>query len=224
MMSGDQITSRSPVVNSTRLGYIYGMSEETTITESPPGIRHQIIDAADEHFARFGYGKTTMVDLAKAIGFSKAYLYKFFDSKQAIGEAICSRLLLGQLGAIVVAVDAAKSPHDKLRALFRVTVMQNRDQFFAERQLYEIVSHSRSENWASSQRHMAQVQDLLRTILQDGRASGDFERKTPIDEVVRGIWLAFSPFTDPVLLQHNLDAIDEGLPALTGMALRSLAP
>lgn len=51
-------------------------------------IRDQIVSAANEHFSHYGYGKTTVSDLAKAIGFSKAYIYKFFDSKQAIGEAI----------------------------------------------------------------------------------------------------------------------------------------
>ncbi|WP_217430310.1 TetR/AcrR family transcriptional regulator [Sphingomonas bacterium] len=59
-------------------------------------ISDQIFDAVDEHFSRYRYGKTTVADLAKAIGFSKAYIYKFFDSKQAIGEAICSRCLAPQ--------------------------------------------------------------------------------------------------------------------------------
>lgn len=56
-------------------------------------VRDQIIAAADEHFSHYGYGKTTVADLAKAVGFSKAYIYKFFDSKQAIGEVICSNRL-----------------------------------------------------------------------------------------------------------------------------------
>ena len=66
-------------------------------------VRDQIVEAADEHFSHYGYEKTTVSDLAKAIGFSKAYIYKFFDSKQAIGEAICTKTL----GAIVVAVEEA---------------------------------------------------------------------------------------------------------------------
>ena len=48
-------------------------------------VRDQIVTAATEHFSRYGYEKTTVSDLAKAIGFSKAYIYKFFESKQAIG-------------------------------------------------------------------------------------------------------------------------------------------
>jgi len=68
-------------------------------------IRDQIVAAANEHFSQYGYSKTTVSDLAKAIGFSKAYIYKFFDSKQAIGEAICSSCL----AQIVAAVEQAIS-------------------------------------------------------------------------------------------------------------------
>ena len=41
-------------------------------------VRDQIVAAATEHFSRYGYEKTTVSDLAKTIGFSKAYIYKFF--------------------------------------------------------------------------------------------------------------------------------------------------
>ena len=56
-------------------------------------VRDQIIQAAMEHFAHYGYDKTTVSDLAKSIGFSKAYIYKFFEAKQAIGEVICANCL-----------------------------------------------------------------------------------------------------------------------------------
>jgi AcrR family transcriptional regulator len=56
-------------------------------------VRDQIVAAATEHFRLYGYEKTTVSDLAKAIGFSKAYIYKFFESKQAIGEQICANCL-----------------------------------------------------------------------------------------------------------------------------------
>ena len=68
-------------------------------------VRAQIVEAATEHFSHYGYEKTTVSDLAKAIGFSKAYIYKFFDSKQAIGEVICAN----RLGMMMRAVNEAIS-------------------------------------------------------------------------------------------------------------------
>lgn len=187
-------------------------------------IRDQIVEAADTHFSRYGYAKTTMADLAKAIGFSKAYLYKFFDSKQAIGETICGRCLGQQMEAILVAVNEAKTAQEKLRAFFKTSVKKHLEQFFADRQLYDIVTHSFAENWGSSADHRARLNELLRNIIVGGREAGEFERKTPLDELTRAIWLATSPFLSPVLLQYNLDDVEEGLPAVTGLVLRSLAP
>lgn len=187
-------------------------------------VRDQIIDAADEYFSRFGYAKTTVADLARAIGFSKAYIYKFFDSKQAIGEAICARCLAAHMQMVTAAVEAASGPHERIRVFFRAIAEASRTQFFNDRQLYDIVAHSRAERWSSSESYVRGLLEVLATLLQEGRDSGAFERKTPLDEVCRGIWIALSPFTDPAMLQHNLDEVDSGLPDVLGVVLRSLSP
>src|SRR5213079_3458387 len=85
-------------------------------------VRDQILAAAGEHFSRYGYAKTTVSDLAKSIGFSKAYIYKFFDSKQAIGEAICAKTLSGIVATVEEAVTGATTPSDKFRRMFRELV------------------------------------------------------------------------------------------------------
>jgi AcrR family transcriptional regulator len=83
-------------------------------------VRDQIVTAATEHFSRYGYEKTTVSDLAKAIGFSEAYIYKFFESKQAIGEMIC-RSCLRQIEAEVrAAVAQTDLPPEKLRRMFKI--------------------------------------------------------------------------------------------------------
>jgi AcrR family transcriptional regulator len=187
-------------------------------------VRDQIIEAADEYFSRFGYAKTTVSDLAKAIGFSKAYIYKFFDSKQAIGEAICTRSLTGQLLAVEAAVEAADGPNERLRAFFREILKQSLEQFFNDRQLYDIVSHSCAEQWGSSRHYAKMLLARLTTLVQEGRDAGAFEKKTPIDDVCCGIWFATSPFTNPVMLQLDLDGAPAGLEVVLGLVLRSLAP
>src|SRR3990167_8162654 len=85
-------------------------------------VRDQIVAAATEHFSRYGYEKTTVSDLAKAIGFSKAYIYKFFESKQAIGELICANCLSQIEADVRAAVDEADHPPEKLRRMFKAIV------------------------------------------------------------------------------------------------------
>jgi AcrR family transcriptional regulator len=188
-------------------------------------IRDQIVAAANEHFSQYGYGKTTVSDLAKAIGFSKAYIYKFFDSKQAIGEAICANCL-GQIAAAVeLAVNAeALSATERLRRLVKTVIATGVDLFFNDRKLYDIAAFSASERWNSAQVYEAQIKAFILDIVRQGREAGEFERKTPLDETVEAINLALRPFVNPLLLQHNLDLIEQAPTLTTNLILRSLMP
>jgi len=187
-------------------------------------IRDQIIEAADEHFSHYGYGKTTVADLAKAVGFSKAYIYKFFDSKQAIGEAICSRCLGSIVETVRDSVAESKTATDKFRRVFKMIPVLSCELFFNDRKLYDIAAYSCAEKWPSAEVYVEQVREILSEIIQQGRVSGEFERKTPIDEAVRAIIQVLQPFMNPVMLQYNLDAVPEGANEVASLVLRSLAP
>lgn len=187
-------------------------------------VREQIVVAAEEHFSHYGYDKTTVSDLAKAIGFSKAYIYKFFDSKQAIGEAICSATLHAIATAVEEAVADAATPTEKFRRMFKVLVTTSVSLFFNDRKLYDIAAHSAGEGWPSARAYAERLRQILTEIIREGRERGEFERKTPLDETVQGIFLVMLPFANPLLLQHNLDLVDEAPTQLSNLVLRSLAP
>lgn len=187
-------------------------------------VRAQILTAATEHFRHYGYEKTTVSDLAKAIGFSKAYIYKFFESKQAIGEMICANCLLEIETEVRAAMGEADRPPDKLRRLFKAIVESSLRLFFQDRKLYDIASSAASERWHAAVAYEARIQTLLQEILQEGRLSGEFERKTPLDETSKAIYLVLRPYLDPLLLQHSFDHADQAPAQLSSLVLRSLSP
>ncbi|MGQ7262711.1 TetR/AcrR family transcriptional regulator [Vreelandella sp. V005] len=187
-------------------------------------VREQIVAAAEEHFSHYGYEKTTVSDLAKSIGFSKAYIYKFFDSKQTIGEAICSKVLSAIVEAIEEAVVNASTPTEKFRRMFKALVETGSNLFFNDRKLYDIAAHSAGEGWPSARAYAQHIQQMLSEIIREGRESGEFERKTPLDETVNSIFLVMHPYVNPLLLQHNLDLVEEGPAQLSNLVLRSLVP
>jgi AcrR family transcriptional regulator len=187
-------------------------------------IRDQIIEAADEHFSHYGYGKTTVADLAKTIGFSKAYIYKFFESKQAIGEAICSKCLNQIVTAVHESIAEGKSATDRFRRLFKTIIDLTTELCFNDRKIYEIASYSCAEKWPSAMAYLDEIARVLAGIIAEGREAGEFERKTPLDEAVRAIMHVYQPFMNPVMLQYNLDAVPEGAAEVTSLVLRSLAP
>lgn len=202
------------------------------IEPSPPlargpadhSVREQIVAAADEHFSHYGYDKTTVSDLAKAIGFSKAYIYKFFDSKQAIGEAICTQTLSAIVAAVDEAVAGANTPTEKFRRLFKALVATSVELFFNDRKLYDIAAHSAGEGWPSAVAYGKRIRQTLTEIVREGREMGEFERKTPLDETVQAIYLVMLPFANPLLLQYNLDLVEDAPTQLSNLVLRSLAP
>lgn len=205
------------------------MSKENTYPHSPRGpvdhdVRDQIVAAATEHFSRYGYEKTTVSDLAKAIGFSKAYIYKFFPSKQAIGEAICTNCIRAIETEVRSAVDAVEQPPEKLRRMFKAIVEASLRLLFQDRKLYEIAASAATERWQATLAYEERMQGLLQNILQEGRQNGDFERKTPLDETTMAVYLVMRPYLNPLLLQHGFDYTDEAPTRLSSLVLRSLSP
>ena len=187
-------------------------------------VRTQIIEAADQHFSHYGYEKTTVSDLAKSIGFSKAYIYKFFDSKQAIGEVICANCLETIITNVKDEIGKSPTPSVKLRSLFNGLVKSSVELFFQDRKLYEIAAFAASEKWPPTIVYENEIKQILQKLILEGRETGEFERKTPLDETVSSIHLVMRPFINPLLLQHNLD-LAEGAPSLlSALVLRSLAP
>ena len=158
-------------------------------TRGPAGhnVRDQIVDAAMQHFAHYGYEKTTVSDLARAIGFSKAYIYKFFESKQAIGEVICSTRLAMIMQRVEAAIADASGASEQLRRLFRTLSVTGTELFFHERKLYDIAAVASRDRWPSAMAHEERLLNLIQQILRRGREAGEFERKTPADEAAEAI-------------------------------------
>jgi AcrR family transcriptional regulator len=186
-------------------------------------VRQQIIVAATEHFRVYGYEKTTVADLAKAIGFSKAYIYKFFESKQAVGEVICSNCLMGIKEIVKTAVAESHGAPEKLRQMFKALVEASLRLFFEDRKLHNIAASATAGRWQATLDYDDWVRLMIENILREGRDAGDFERKTPLHDGVASIQLVMRPYYNPLLLQHNLDFTDSALAHLSGLLLRSLS-
>ena len=207
------------------------MEQETTIEAS--GVsgqrgpadhkrRQQILQAADEHFRLYGYRKTTLADIAKSIHLSTPYIYKFFESKQAIGEAMCWHCLGAALAEMDESVEQARSPVEKLRRIFLGLEAFTWRLLSEQRKIHEMVSASFEENWESIGRFREGIYQMIRKIIVQGRESGDFERKTPLEETARAIARMTELFYHPTLLDQAGKSQHEEALAVANVAIRSL--
>ncbi|MGI4840997.1 MAG: TetR/AcrR family transcriptional regulator [Janthinobacterium lividum] len=187
--------------------------------------RLQILEVANEHFRLYGYRKTTVADLSKAIGITTAYIYRFFESKQAIGESICAMVLSNLDNELRRLSDLEPTPTRKLRAFTRHALQLSHALFMNETKLFELVRVSEEESWCTAAGHQDALNDIIRSIIDQGRSEGEFERKTPVDEVVLGIQEALIPYTRPSAMdRRQMPELEAGMLATTSLILRSLAP
>jgi AcrR family transcriptional regulator len=186
--------------------------------------RGQILDAANTYFRSYGYAKTTVADLAREIGLSPAYIYKFFDSKQAIGEAICAQTL-GAVAAELREIAGRNRPAaSRLRLVFQTVARRGAELCFTDRKLHDLAVTACAEKWAPIRDHQAALLEIIRGLLAEGRKSGEFERKTPIAETSLAILQTLELFSQPLLLEQSIDDPEGKAESVANLVLRSLAP
>lgn len=187
--------------------------------------RAQIIQVADELFRNFGYRKSSVADISKAMGISTAYIYRFFTSKQAIGEAICAATLEQideQLRDIVL---QNISPTKRFRLFMQTALKLSYELFVVEREVNDVVVAAVEGNWCTIGGHKEQMHSMLQRLITDGRQAGEFEKKTPLDEVTDGLAEVVLLYTNGRNMSHRSWAeLENGLNATTNLILRSLAP
>lgn len=144
------------------------------LTSTNDGVRASILEAARELFARFGYKKTTMEDIAHALRKGKSSLYYYFKNKEEIFQAVISleeEFLFNRLREIT---DSSRSPIDKMRS-YVVTRMETirgltnyqqalKDDLFGN---YEVVGNIREKS-------EAEEVELLKGIFEEGVADSSF--------------------------------------------------
>ena len=126
--------------------------------------------------------------------------------------------------AVDEAISTAPTASERLRRMFGALVEGGSALFFHERKLHDIAASAAGGSWPSVRVYEDHVRQLVAQIIVEGRNSGEFERKTPLDETANAIYLVMHPYVDPRQLQHNLDLAAEATVQLSSLILRSLAP
>lgn len=184
-------------------------------------VREQIIRAAGIHFRSFGYEKTTVSELARHIGFSKAYIYKFFSSKQAIGEAIASSCIKTLMDAAQIQLDQTAPADEKLTQFITSVTCNIKRLLFEEKKLYDIVTFAVIENWQCHQRLQNFIHDSIRKLVVEGQDCGLFAQDFSVENTCHSIYLALQSFLNPAMLVYNQDQDPNSVITLILRSLKS---
>ncbi len=141
----------------------------------------RIVDAARTCFAEHGFAGTTVEAIALRAGVSNGLLYKHFQGKEHLFQAVVGDIIRDWVRALVPAESEALSPARKLEAMFRRSVA-----FCRTNPLLPAVlsGDKRFELARIGQPERGRVhahRQLIASVLADGIAKGDFRSDLPVD-------------------------------------------
>jgi AcrR family transcriptional regulator len=137
----------------------------------------RILEAAERLFRHYGYGKTTVADIARDLGMSPANVYRFFASKEEIHQAICGRMLAASLH---MAIGIAKLPLPAAERLRRCILDQHRltvETMLDEKKVHEMVIVAIERDWHVIEKHVDRLHQVYAGIIREGIEAGELRQQ-----------------------------------------------
>lgn len=158
---------------------IKAKAADRTGAPSPDSTRQAIIDAARARFARFGPKRTSVADIGKEAGLSRATVYLHFDSKNAIYAALLEQETEKFVDAVTACANGEGSALRKFKSIVETTleiyagnpVLLDAARRDAEMTVEEVARSVMTH-------HEVRITGLLRQVLEQGVEEGDLR---PID-------------------------------------------
>jgi AcrR family transcriptional regulator len=141
--------------------------------------RARIVEVAEKLFREIGYQKTTVADIAKALRMSPANVYRFFDSKKAINEAVAERCT-DQISTAARAIAASDRPAaERIRDILRMNNRMVTELGTVEAKMLEMVEVAMTENWGVIRAHIEAMNGILADLVGQGFDAGEFSVPSP---------------------------------------------
>jgi AcrR family transcriptional regulator len=141
--------------------------------------RGRILDAAEALMRRHGLAKTTVVDVARALGMSHANVYRHVASKAALQDAVAERWLHAVSAPLALVADGEGPAAERLVAWVEALVAAKRRKVLDDPELfatYHAVAEAAREVVGA---HVAELRAQLGRIVRDGVERGEFAVSDP---------------------------------------------
>lgn len=136
--------------------------------------RQRILAKADELVRHFGLAKTTVADIAAALGMSPANIYKSFPSKDAIIEAVAEQALAELKRTIDAAITSAPGALASVDSL-ALAVFRWQNQYIRhEPQMFQLLFTANVEHWNCVRDFKKFLLQKVTEIIEAGTKSDEF--------------------------------------------------
>lgn len=137
--------------------------------------RAKILDAASQLFFEKGFKGTTLDDIAVHIGVTKPLIYNCFTSKSDLLTEVCNRTTAFAADLAQEARDAQGAATERLRQFGRDLTLRVIEGRIYIAVLFREEKHLPPESLTALKRERRRFNAALTTLLEEGRATGEFQ-------------------------------------------------
>src|SRR5262245_8107298 len=139
--------------------------------------RDRILEAASARIMHYGYGKTTMAEIAGDCGMSPGNIYRFFEAKIDIAEAMARKHYAHEQAALAaIARQKGKPVEQRLREFFLTKLRDSFNLFASNAKIIEVAEVLTRERPLFSNEQLAAERVFLGALLNEGADTGVFAR------------------------------------------------
>lgn len=150
----------------------------TTLDDIAEG-RERILQVAERLIRRFGHPKTTMANIAWELGTSRATLYRYFPTKEALEEQVCVRVAYRTLRHLRDIPVEEKASIERLSALLLEVGRQTSSRIALEPHLHRLFVEAFRNRWQVSTEYLREVSALIEDVVGRGQADEAFAPDDP---------------------------------------------
>ena len=189
----------------------------------PEEIREQILEAAENRFRTYGFGKTTMAEIAGDIGMSTANLYRYYENKLAIGSAMAGKCFCERKELLTEIIGRTGiSESERLEIFVMEMLITMHAQFSNEPKVAELVEVIITKRPDMIHEKIESDKKMIAEILQKGNESGEFE-VNDVNEMSGYVLAATAQFVTPFFMSiFPLDELERLAKGVVKLILNGL--
>lgn len=177
-----------------------------TIKKTEEEIRAEIIEASSKLFMKYGYGKTTMEDIAKAVRKGKSTLYYYYKSKEDVIIDVLQTISKQLFDKIEERIQSESCAKTRLNIYFSATA----NEIESVIDLYEVLRNELREDLEIQRRIRVVFNDQsisqIKAIIRYGIERGEFKELTndEIDKISFVIDTAITSFVLTLTIEMQM--------------------
>jgi AcrR family transcriptional regulator len=185
--------------------------------------RDRILHAAMTRIKHYGYGKTTMAEIAADCDMSPGNIYRFFEAKIDIAEAMARKFYADEHANMAAIARRKDWPADrKIKEMFARKMRENYQMFEENAKILEVADVLTRERPLFLNELMAQERVIIRAALEEGMAAGLFAESDP-DFTAEMMQAAVVKFSLPQMFSKlTLAKLEREFEGVLGLLLKGL--